>query len=55
MLRGSLRSNNRAYGEGVSPFEFTGAAIEIIDGNVNIKFTNAKKQVLGTHSLKVGL
>ena len=55
VLRGSLRSNNRAYGEGVSPFEFTGAAIEIIDGNVNIKFTNAKKQVLGTHSLKVGL
>ncbi len=51
VLRGSLRSNVRAYGEGVSPFEFTGTAIEIIDGSINIKFTNAKKQVLETHSL----
>lgn len=53
VLRGSLRSNTRAHGEGVTPFEFTGTAIELKNGTVEIKFTNAKKQVLGEHSFEV--
>lgn len=46
VLRGSLRSNKFMNKEGVSPNEFTGTAIEIVGSNINIKFTNAKKQVL---------
>lgn len=49
VVRGSLRSNSSFDKEGVSPFAFTGTAIEIKDGKVNIKFTNAKKQVLGEY------
>ena len=46
VLRGSIRSNRYADREGVSPAEFTGTAIEIKDGKINIKFTNAKKQIM---------
>lgn len=53
VVRGSLRSNTRAHGEGVSPFEFTGTAIELKDGTINIKFTNAKMKVLEEHSWEV--
>lgn len=53
VLRGSIRSNSREHGEGVSPFGFTGAAIELKDGTVKIKFTNAKKQVIKEHSFGV--
>ncbi len=53
VLRGSIRSNKYAEKEGISPFEFTGTAIEIKGGNVNIKFTNAKKAVLGEYNLVV--
>lgn len=55
VVRGSLRSNTRVHGEGVSNFEFTGTAIEIKDGVVNIKFTNAKKKVVDEHVLGVFL
>ena len=49
VIRGSIRSNRYPDKEGVSPFEFTGTAIEIVGGEVTFKFTNAKKQVLGTY------
>lgn len=52
VVRGSIRSNKYPDKEGVSPFEFTGTAIEIKDGNLSFKFTNAKKQVLETHTFK---
>lgn len=51
VLRGSIRSNSRSHGEGVSSLAFTGTAIEIKDGTVNIRFTNAKKQVLKEYTL----
>lgn len=53
VLRGSIRSNKYADKEGVSPFEFTGCAIELKDKKVNIKFTNANKKVLGEHVLEI--
>lgn len=53
VLRGSIRSNKYFDKEGVSPFEFTGTAIELKDGKINIKFTNAKKNVLGEKTLEV--
>ncbi|MDE6441862.1 MAG: metallophosphoesterase [Clostridia bacterium] len=46
VLRGSIRSNRYSDREGVSPAEFTGTAIEIKDGKINVKFTNTKKQIL---------
>ena len=55
VVRGSLRSNHRVHGEGVSNFEFTGTALEIKDGVINIKFTNAKKKVVDEHVLGVFL
>ncbi len=45
VLRGSLRSNKYSNKEGVSPNEFTGTAIEIIGGKINVKFTNAKGEI----------
>ena len=51
VVRGSIRSNKYHDKEGVSPFEFTGTAIEIIGGEVTVKFTNAKKQVLETYEI----
>ena len=51
VLRGSIRSNSRSYGEGVSALAFTGTAIEIKGGAVNIAFTNAKKQVIKEYTL----
>lgn len=53
VLRGSIRSNKYADKEGISPFEFTGTAIEIKDGKVGFKFTNAKKQVLAEHFVQI--
>lgn len=53
VVRGSIRSNRRTHGEGVSVFEFTGTAIELKGGTINIKFTNAKKQVLSEKTFKV--
>ena len=49
VVRGSIRSNKYSDKEGVSPFEFTGTAIEIKDKSISFKFTNAKKQVLTEH------
>ncbi len=46
VLRGAIRSNKYADKEGVSPFEFTGTAIEIMDGNISIRFTNAKGKIM---------
>lgn len=53
VLRGSIRSNKYADKEGVSSFEFTGTAIELKDGKVTMKFTNAKHTVLWEHVLEV--
>ena len=52
-MRGSIRSNKYADKEGISPFEFTGTAIELKDGKITLKFINAKKEVLGEHVLEV--
>lgn len=52
VVRGAIRSNKYADREGVSPFEFTGTAIELSDGKINVKFTNAKKQVLNDYTLE---
>ena len=46
VLRGAIRSNKYADKEGVSPFELTGTAIEIMDGNISIRFTNAKGKIM---------
>ncbi len=51
-IRGSIRSNNRYSGEGVSPTTFTGTAIECIDGSITAKFTNAKGKVLEEFLIK---
>lgn len=51
VLRGSIRSNRYSDREGVSPAEFTGTAIEIKDGNIIVKFTNAKKQIMGEFNI----
>ncbi|MDE6868246.1 MAG: metallophosphoesterase [Clostridia bacterium] len=53
VLRGSIRSNKYPDKEGISPLEFTGTALEIKDGKVMIKFTNANKKVLAEHVLEV--
>ena len=53
VLRGSIRSNKYAGKEGISPFEFTGTAIELKDGKITLKFTNANKEVLAEHVLEV--
>ena len=47
VVRGSIRSNAYADKEGISPFQFTGTALEFKDGKINVKFTNAKGKVLG--------
>lgn len=52
-VRGALRSNKYADREGVSPFEFTGTAIECKDKKISVKFTNAKKQVMKENILEV--
>ena len=52
VVRGSIRSNKHFDTEGVSPLEFTGTAIEIKDGKLVFKFTNAKKQVLASHTFE---
>lgn len=51
VLRGSIRSNRYSDREGVSPTEFTGTAMEIKDGKINVKFTNAKKQILSEFTI----
>ena len=53
VLRGALRSNKYADREGVSPFEFTGTAIELKEGKITIRFTNAKGKVLDEMILEV--
>lgn len=53
VVRGSIKSNKYPDRAGVSPFEFTGTAIELKDGKISIKFTNAKKQVKGEMVLEV--
>lgn len=54
VLRGAIRSNVYSDREGVSPGEFTGTAIEIKDNVAYIKFTNAKKQVRGGITYRIG-
>ncbi len=51
VVRGSIRSDRYADKEGVSPFEFTGTAIEIKDGKITVKFTNSNKQVLNSFTV----
>lgn len=51
VVRGSLRSNNRTEGEGVSPSAFTGTAIECVDGKITVKFTNSKGQALAEYAV----
>lgn len=53
VVRGSIRSNAYADKEGISPFQFTGTALEFKDGKISIKFTNAKNKVLGEHVVEV--
>ena len=49
VVRGSIRSDKYPDREGVSPFEFTGTAIEIKDGTLTFKFTNSNKRTLAVH------
>ncbi|MDE7158375.1 MAG: metallophosphoesterase, partial [Clostridiales bacterium] len=53
VVRGSIRSNAYAAQEGISPFQFTGTALEFKDGKISVKFTNAKNKVLGEHVVEV--
>ena len=52
-VRGSLRSDKYSDREGISPLEFTGTALELKDGAIDIKFTNSKKEVLGRYKVEV--
>ncbi len=53
VLRGSLRSNKYSDREGISPNEFTGTAIEIINGKITVKFTNANKQIVKEFDINI--
>lgn len=53
VLRGSIRSDKYPDKEGVSPFEFTGTAIELKDRKIIMKFTNSDKKVLGEHTMEI--
>lgn len=46
VLRGSIRSDYRAKGEGISPYQFTGTALECAGGTLRARFTNSKGEVL---------
>lgn len=53
VVRGSIRSNAYSDKEGISPFQFTGTALELKDGKINVKFTNANKKALGEYVIEV--
>lgn len=46
IVRGAVRSNSLNVGDGVSPWAFSGTAIECKDGKITATFTNAKGEVL---------
>ncbi len=52
VIRGSHCSNRLEEGEGVSLGEFTGTAIECVNGKITASFTNAKGEVLKTMTVK---
>ena len=53
VARGAIRSNKYPDRAGVSPFEFTGTAIELKDNKISIKFTNARHSILFEKVLEV--
>ncbi|MCD8040577.1 MAG: metallophosphoesterase [Clostridia bacterium] len=52
VIRGSIRSNTRASGEGVDPAAFTGTALTCVNGSITAMFTNSKGEVRSTIAVK---